>query len=503
MVSEVRFRDVLCDDSNVKIMSDKISSIIGKNINLTLISKELPLPFDVVGLQLKYCDIVGIDEKNNVYIIELKRKINAKSLISAEKQVNEYVETLQNILGYLSNGKTLFYYHEILIRYFGYMNFDITEINEIVPIIISIEDFDDASIQSSPLHLGSIGYYLINICLRNFIINKTENFVNTYNELMPYLGINFKDILDYAIDKQNIYKNEWFPVILNRTNFIGKDNRITVLNTFKSHDISHKYIIIFENLNNFNKEYVDVTDKFESYLDSEFINQQENTENQILKNFKDKKPFEFYFSSELNSLSNQLLDIPEIYFQFSTEEIFERIYTYFEYAHSNNIQLKFTIQLFRSGRTLPIIYLQIFENAYIPLMQSKPVVVSVGPSVNEIIAFDMKENFNDNKKCLYQDVIALDHGTYEITLIESKGVKFYNIHLSGIKNEYEFKVYSPKFRAVKELLPYMSPEKVKNHIQNVINEKGIDYLFKKTANSPTEWITSKIHLNKVQNLIIK
>ena len=173
------------------------------------------------------------------------------------------------------------------------------------------------------------------------------------------------------------------------------------------------------------------------------------------------------------------MDIPEIYLQFSPEEIFERIYTYFEYAHSNNIQLKFTIQLFRSGRTLPIIYLQIFENVYIPLMQSKPVVVSVGPSVNEIIAYDMKENFNENKKCLYQDVIALDHGTYEITIIESKGVKFYNIRLSGIKNEYEFKVYSPKFRAVKELLPYMSPEKVKKHLKMLlIRKESIIYLRK-------------------------
>ena len=44
-------------------------------------------------------------------------------------------------------------------------------------------------------------------------------------------------------------------------------------------------------------------------------------------------------------------------------------------------------------------------------MQSKPVVVSVGPAVNQIIAYDMKENFNHNKKCLYQDVIGLDHGT--------------------------------------------------------------------------------------------
>ena len=151
MVSEVRFRDVLCDDSNFKIMSDKISSIIGKKTNLTLISKELPLPFDVVGLQLKYCDIVGIDEKNNVYIIELKRKINAKSLISAEKQVNEYVEILQNILGYLSDGKTLFYQHEILFRYFEYMNFDIAKINEIIPVIISIEDCDCALNQNSPI----------------------------------------------------------------------------------------------------------------------------------------------------------------------------------------------------------------------------------------------------------------------------------------------------------------------------------------------------------------
>ena len=245
MVSEVRFRDVLCDDSNVKIMSDKISSIMSKKIELTLISKELPLPFDVVGLQIKYCDIVGIDEKNNVYIIELKRKINAKSLISAEKQVNEYVETLQNILGYLSDGKTLFYQHEILIRYFEYMNFNITKINEIIPIIISIEDFDDALIQDSSIHIGSIGYDLISICLRNFITNKTEHFINTYNELMSDLEINFKDILDYAIYKQNINNNSWFPVILNKTNFIGKGKEITVLSSSELNDVSHGYIIIF------------------------------------------------------------------------------------------------------------------------------------------------------------------------------------------------------------------------------------------------------------------
>ena len=108
MVSEVRFRDILCNDSNFKILSDKISLIMGQKINLTLISKELPLPFDVVGLQIKYCDIVGIDEENNVYIIELKRKISAKSLISAEKQVNEYVKTLRSTLSYINMEKFYF-----------------------------------------------------------------------------------------------------------------------------------------------------------------------------------------------------------------------------------------------------------------------------------------------------------------------------------------------------------------------------------------------------------
>jgi hypothetical protein len=62
-------------------------------------------------------------------------------------------------------------------------------------------------------------------------------------------------------------------------------------------------------------------------------------------------------------------------------------------------------------------------------MQSKPVVVSVGPAVNEIIAYDMNENLNENKKCLYQDLIGLDNGTYEISLIESNGVKYFKIFI--------------------------------------------------------------------------
>ena len=128
------------------------------------------------------------------------------------------------------------------------------------------------------------------------------------------------------------------------------------------------------------------------------------------------------------------------------------------------------------------------------MIQTKPVVVSIGPSVNEVIANDMNEYFNGDKHGFYEDVISFDTGTYEISLIESSGVNFYSIKLYGKRNNYEFKVYSPKFRAVKELLPYMSPEKVKIHLENVINEKGSNYLFKINENDPAEWITSKIHI---------
>ena len=72
------------------------------------------------------------------------------------------------------------------------MNFEVTKINEIIPIIISIENFDNKLIENSSIYLGSIGDHLIDIYLKNFITEKTENFINNYNELMSDLGINFQ-----------------------------------------------------------------------------------------------------------------------------------------------------------------------------------------------------------------------------------------------------------------------------------------------------------------------
>ena len=125
MVSEVRFRDVLSHESNSSILSDTISQLIGKNnLKLTLVSKELPLPFDVVGLQLKFCDIVAFDGESNIYIIELKHKINSKNIKSTVKQVEEYVDMFKAAISYIKSGNPLYYPHLILLRYFEYVNLE-------------------------------------------------------------------------------------------------------------------------------------------------------------------------------------------------------------------------------------------------------------------------------------------------------------------------------------------------------------------------------------------
>ena len=109
----------------------------------------------------------------------------------------------------------------------------------------------------------------------------------------------------------------------------------------------------------------------------------------------------------------------------------------------------------------------------------KPVVISIGPSVNEVIANDMEEDLELRSNAeFYDDVISFDTGTYEISLIESKGVNFYSIKLYGKRNDYDLKYIHRNFDQVKELLPYMSPGKVKIHLNNVIKEKGANYLFK-------------------------
>ena len=484
MASEVRFRDILSHDSNSSILSNTISKIIGKNgLKLTLISNELPLPFDVIGLQLKFCDIVGFDENNNIYIIELKRKVNSKNIKSTVKQVKEYVDTFNKTISYIKSRKPLYYYHKVLLRYFEYVDLDYNQIKEVIPIIISVDEVHEDIINDSSINAGFIDNNMRNILLKNFISKKTQSFKDTYKTV---LNIDISFILDYLIKKRGIDIKSWFPIVITKTNYVKSE--------LTSDNFSSRYEIVFENVNNYKKINVDITEHYESLLDPQFINKRREADNLIFKNFYNRIENDTRDSS--NSLSN-ISNIPEIYYQFKPQEIFQQVNYYFEKAKLREKSLEFIIQIFRSGRTNPIIYLQLFENAYIPLIQIKPVVVSIGPCVNSVITFDFKEKLNEHKNCFYEDVILFDTGSYEICPEKSHGVRFYKIVFKGTNNNYEFHAYSPKFRKnIPELLPYMSPEKVKEHLDDIIKTEGETYLFKKNPKDDIEWITSKLNIKE-------
>ena len=93
----------------------------------------------------------------------------------------------------------------------------------------------------------------------------------------------------------------------------------------------------------------------------------------------------------------------------------------------------------------------------------------------------------------------MDTGTYEISLEKDYGVNFYNITLHGKRNNYDFRVYSPKLRGVKELLPYMTPEKVQDVLDGIKQSKGINSLFKSDEEGDNEWIISKLNVKHQGN----
>lgn len=185
-------------------------------------------------------------------------------------------------------------------------------------------------------------------------------------------------------------------------------------------------------------------------------------------------------------------NLPAVFqFNFEPETVFE---TVLANHNADENERKFSIQIFRSGLTNPIIYLENGNNWFIPLIQTKPVTFAIDSiMVNDVIAFDAKEGIYSDKKLFYDDVILLDRGTYTLEKIEEYGVVYYLLRLNGNESSYEFKVYSPKFRNVNELLPYMSPQKVREVLDNIKFSKGSEYLFRGN-NSQVEWISSKIEI---------
>ena len=98
---------------------------------------------------------------------------------------------------------------------------------------------------------------------------------------------------------------------------------------------------------------------------TEYKKQNENVENMILKVFTDNYEDNEKSESFYNGIKQDFNSISPIFPSYTTSLTLKKFLI--ESIPSQNMQifndtkLKFTIQLFRSGRTFPIIYLQLFE----------------------------------------------------------------------------------------------------------------------------------------------
>lgn len=423
---ETRFRDILTVESNLKILSELINKDIGEIHKFRLISKELPLPRDVIGLQNRYCDFVLVDENFSIYIIELKKSIKSiKSLKALENQLLEYKDLMDKTLNYVNGNNRLFYQHKIFLRYFQYAGVSPDKIGDIVPLILSIYPIEK-SLQNKT-EIRCLSFRKISTLVKNYEKTRIERFKSVNRSLDDKT----EERVNSLIDKQ--IRRGFLPLII----------QYETLKTGKTH-----LKIVFENLNHHKKEYVDL--------------------------------------GEIDEC-NSKLKLPTVFhYELDPENVFERILNKLRSSGENS---KFSIQIFRSGLTNPIIYLETGNGLFMPLIQTKPVTFIIGSElVDDRVAFDAKERFDDDKKLFYHDVILFDDGIYTMKKVEEFGVSFYILELRGKDHVYEFKLYSPKFRNVQELLPYMTPQKVRKVLNDIKSAKGSEYLFKSENDPQIEWI---------------
>ena len=81
----------------------------------------------------------------------------------------------------------------------------IHQIKNVIPVIMSLEDVDEAIINTSSLPLIILGLDLTNVLLRNFVHDKTQHFINNYTKVISNYDMGtIESILEYAIKKQKI-----------------------------------------------------------------------------------------------------------------------------------------------------------------------------------------------------------------------------------------------------------------------------------------------------------
>ncbi|MHA2000357.1 MAG: hypothetical protein ACTSU9_19785 [Promethearchaeota archaeon] len=432
MIRETRFRDIISHESNWSLTCEKIGGILGKKgLQLLLVSKELLLPLDIIGLQIRRSDIVAIDENDNVYLVELKTRIPRGKVAGVETQVGEYKTIFERNLEFIRDKPRIYYYQYILKRYFEFINKDITKIKEIIPVILSMTGVDTGDFA---IPAGSFSGMERERVIKAFVEAKHREFMQRYGALIPGL-----DAIIHATMESlggNNPGEHWFPLVLVRREAGGRGNPGAGM-----------HAVVFENVSNYKKETVDLNVQVSFGAGD----------------IEDRIPA-IYHGIPITSVPSQL----------------ERGQTLLKNP-------RFTIQLFRSGRTDPILYFEVEAGKFLPFVQHKPVILGVDSLVNEAIAFDARPSLDlhPGKISHYDDVILFDKGSYRVEKNTIHGVTLTTVILNGLRYNIKTDFIHPKVKAIPELRPFMTPLAVKEHIGNIIRSRGESYVYE------DEWLVSQ------------
>ena len=417
-MKETRFRDILTCESSWEILRKVLKKTFqhyGIDINLKglkVIAKEFPLIRDKVGYQLRYIDVLAINETNDLFIIELKsnynNKTNMKNILS---QVNEYENLIkENLIDIQNHEKFLSIFHFYQIEIFNFMNISMKNISSLYKVILfmkSSEPIDHS--KNADVFIGTFYDKEMSLLSQDYI-----NFqINRINEITP----GFEELLH-----QNCY-----------INYIGGPKfRPIPLTAYDNSDLP-----MF---------------RFES-LDSNSI-----------KKIKIKK-----------DQLNQSWELPKLFpiksKNISNEDFLKHL-----------TEGEYYIQIFRSGRANPIIYIQYDNEEFFPFHQIKSRLFKKNVLVNKKIALDASGLTAEmNKKTIFEEVIMFDMGSFKAQKINENGVKFTQIHLDGIRYDITFELIGPKIRTdlsllshkhtsegkkIPPLLPFMESNMINKQIKN-------------------------------------
>ena len=223
-MKEVRFRDILACEENWVILKDVIKrtftghseTIILNLIGFKVIGREFPLVRDKVGYQLRYIDILAVNEDNDFFIIELKKKYQDNSSVtSVIDQINEYeylltenIEDIKKSKNYLSIFH--FYQKEIL----NYMNIHLEEQTKIYKLII----FMETTISSKNLNINLIP---IGFFKDEEIKQLTKNYFQHNINLIENLTPGFKSLLinESVLNNEKVPKFRPIPLTMINSSF--------------------------------------------------------------------------------------------------------------------------------------------------------------------------------------------------------------------------------------------------------------------------------------------